>query len=372
MEQTNQREQRAKEILDNPNCHIMALDEHHYQIQSLTSKRIYDIVSTESGWICSCPDSKFRKITCKHSIAISLSIKLKQEARERNKIIINEINCDKCPQCESSNIRKHGIRHNKNYSLQRFSCIDCKKRFSFNLGFENLTVNPQAITSSMQLYFTGESLRGVQKFLRLQGVNVAHSTIYKWIKKFTKIMESYLDNITPDVSDTWRADEIYTKIKGDMKYLFALIDDETRFLIAKEVADKKEGHDATGLFRQAKEKAGKRPKVMITDGLGSYHEAHMKEFWTNKSPRPIHIRHIHLQGDLQNNKMERWNGSFRDREKVMRGVKKMDSIIFTGYQIFHNFVKPHMSLENKTPAEKCGIEIKGNDKWKTIIQNASK
>ncbi|MFQ5788413.1 MAG: transposase [Thermodesulfobacteriota bacterium] len=366
------REQRAKEILDNPNCHIIALDEHHYQIHSLTSKRIYDIVSTESGWICSCPDSKFRKVTCKHSIAISLSIKFKEEARQRNKITISETSCDKCPNCQSANIRKHGIRHNKNYDLQRFSCKDCKKRFSFNLGFEKLTVNPQAVTSALQLYFTGESLRGVQKFLRLQGVNVAHSTIYKWIKKYTKIMESYLDNITPDVSDTWRADEVYTKIKGDMKYLFALIDDETRFLIAKEVADRKEGHDATGLFRQAKEKTGKRPKVMITDGLGSYHEAHMKEFWTNKSPRPIHVRHIHLQGDLQNNKMERWNGSFRDREKVTRGVKKTDSMIFIGYQIFHNFIRPHMGLEGMTPSEKCGIEIQGNDKWKTLIENASR
>ncbi len=25
----------------------------------------------------------------------------------------------------------------------------------------------------------------------------------------------------------------------------------------------------------------------------------------------------------------------------------------------------------KTPAEKCGIKIEGNDKWLTIIQNAS-
>ena len=30
-----------------------------------------------------------------------------------------------------------------------------------------------------------------------------------------------------------------------------------------------------------------------------------------------------------------------------------------------------MALEGKTPAEKCGIEVKGEDKWKTLIQNAS-
>lgn len=31
-----------------------------------------------------------------------------------------------------------------------------------------------------------------------------------------------------------------------------------------------------------------------------------------------------------------------------------------------------MVLDGKTPAEKCGIEIKGNDKWVTLIQNATK
>jgi len=43
---------------------------------------------------------------------------------------------------------------------------------------------PQIITSAMQLYFTGESFRNVQKFMRLQGVNVSHMGVYKWINKY--------------------------------------------------------------------------------------------------------------------------------------------------------------------------------------------
>ena len=31
-----------------------------------------------------------------------------------------------------------------------------------------------------------------------------------------------------------------------------------------------------------------------------------------------------------------------------------------------------MSLDNDTPASRAGIEIKGDNKWLTIIQNASK
>ena len=74
---------------------------------------------------------------------------------------------------------------------------------------------------------------------------------------------------------------------------------------------------------------------------------------------------------MNNNKMERLNGEFRDREKTTRGVKKTDSVIFDGYQLYHNYIRPHMSLDNQTPAERCGITIQGNDKWKTLIQRAS-
>ena len=79
-----------------------------------------------------------------------------------------------------------------------------------------------------------------------------------------------------------------------------------------------------------------------------------------------------MRGDKNNNRMERLNGEIRDREKVMRSLKKDDSPILTGYQLFHNYIRPHMALENKTPAEKAEITVKGTDKWMTIIQNATK
>ena len=57
-----------------------------------------------------------------------------------------------------------------------------------------------------------------------------------------------------------------------------------------------------------------------------------------------------LSVDPNNNKMERMNGEIRDREKVMRSLKKPDTPILTGYQVFHNYVRSHMALEGKTPA----------------------
>ena len=176
-----------------------------------------------------------------------------------------------------------------------------------------------------------------------------------------------LDN----VSDTWRADEVFIKISGNMKYLFALMDDETKYWIAQEVADTKDKHDARNLFHAGKEVTGKKPNTLITDGLPAYHDAFNKEFYTNINPQSKHINAIKLDGDMNNNTMERANGEVRDREKVMRGLKATDTPILPGYQIFHNYMRPHQSLKGKTPAEACGIEVVGENKWITLIQNAS-
>jgi hypothetical protein len=70
--------------------------------------------------------------------------------------------------------------------------------------------------------------------------------------------------------------------------------------------------------------------------------------------------------------MERFNGEVRDREKVIRGLKKPDTPILTGYQIYHNYIRPHEALEGKTPAEVAGTKIEGQDKWMTLIQNAAR
>jgi hypothetical protein len=65
--------------------------------------------------------------------------------------------------------------------------------------------------------------------------------------------------------------------------------------------------------------------------------------------------------------MERMDGEIRDREKVMRGVKRADSSIFKGHLIHHSFIRPHEALKGDTPADRAGIRIEGKDKWLTPI-----
>jgi len=364
------REERGLQIVNNNKNHIQRVNNLSYNVLSQNGNGNYLVSQTEDGWSCECPDHRFRGVKCKHIFAVEFSIALREQVS--NNLVIQPLNPQICPYCQSEEIAKRGVRHNSYGDIQRFSCKVCGKWFVINLGFEKMKASPQVITSAMQLYFSGASLRNTAKFLRLQGVKVSHVAVYKWIKKYIGLMEKYLEKIVPNVSDTWRADEVWVKFKGDMKYVFAVMDDETRFWIAQEVAETKFKHDARKLFQMAKKVTGKKPDVMITDGLPAYNDAYKKEFWTLRNPRTKHIRHIKLKGDHNNNKMERLMGEIRDREKTMRGLKRKDTPILKGYQLYHNYIREHEGLDGKTPAEACGITIEGKNKWKTLIQNASK
>jgi putative transposase len=368
---TTTREQRGEYIAKLQN-QINRLEENFYTVKSQSGNGEYAVTKVNGTWLCECADNKFRGVKCKHIFAVELSQTIKAEVKKN--IVIQEVNVSTCVFCHSANIKKFGVRHNKSGDIQRFVCDDCQKTFSINIGFERMKHNPRAITSAMQLYFSGESLRNTMESLRLLGVEVSYQTVFNWIKKYTRLMQNYTETIVPNVSDTWRADEIYVKIRGNTKYMFSMMDDETRFMIAQEVAETKDKHDARVLFHRAKRLMGKQPKVLITDGLPSYHIANKYVFCQSDNPEEHtkHIREITLKGAIHNNKMERLNGEVRDREKTTRGLKRKRTPLLQGYQIYHNYVRPHLALDGKTPAEAAGIKVEGENKWKTLIQNASK
>ena len=91
-----------------------------------------------------------------------------------------------------------------------------------------------------------------------------------------------------------------------------------------------------------------------------------------KKPRAEDINTIKMSGDRNNNRMERLNNEVKSREKTMRGLKKKNTPIIDGYQIYHNYIREHMALDGLTPAEVAGIKVEGKNKWITLIQNAKK
>ena len=82
----------------------------------------------------------------------------------------------------------------------------------------------------------------------------------------------------------------------------------------------------------------------------------------------LSVRHKGL-----NQKVERLNGVFRDREKVMRGMDHKQSAQKTidAFRIHYNFIREHGSIK-KTPAQKAGIKLNlGQNKIASLIKMAS-
>ncbi|MDG6978989.1 MAG: transposase, partial [Nitrososphaerota archaeon] len=68
-----------------------------------------------------------------------------------------------------------------------------------------------------------------------------------------------------------------------------------------------------------------------------------------------------------NNRIERMNGTLRERIKVQRGWKSYQTPLAEGQRIAYNFVKPHMALEGQTPSQAAGLTPKG---WAELLRAA--
>ena len=357
---------------------IHRIDDYTYEVSSQSNPtRTYEVISTEHGLVCSCPDSMFRNVCCKHAHAIEISRRLREAVQQDvPKTIIKQVDLTKCLRCESPNITKKGIRHLKKGDIQQYKCKDCGKRFTHNLGFEHKRATPEQITQAVELVFSGLSSRKAATFLEKANVRVSHVTIYNWSEDYANRMESYMDKIRPQVGEAWRTDELYLKIKGNRRYLFAMLDSETRYWIAKQVAEHKGNDDVRPMFKQAKKVAGKIPTTLISDKAANFHHAWKSEYRAKNflHKDTWHINEIAFDGIHHNNQMESFNGNtLRLREEVIRGLKKDDSPIISGLRVYHNHVRHHLGLpDGMTPGEAAGIIIEGNDKILTIIQAAAK
>ena len=286
------------------------------------------------------------------------------------KTVKNFDNPTKCKYCNSRHIRKDGIRQNKSGITQLMKCRDCNRKFSARFGFRYRRYSRAVITACLHMHFSGMSTHKIAEHFETRGLKIDHSAIVRWIGRYGPVAAAYMDKQKPETGSDYRADELYVKVAGDLMYLFSSMDNDTRYWLASDLADRKEGHDATKLFKDTLEQTGKIPAKMITDGLNSYRVAAEEVM-----PLTEHVREIHITGPKKgkdnNNRMERLNGTIRDREKTYRGLKTKRTTEFCGLRVNYNHARKHRSLK-RTPGEEAGIFIEGADKWRTMIQNGSR
>ncbi len=344
------------------------LSENRYEVPSQSNGNTYTVTNYANSWSCTCPDFTFRHVTCKHIHAVSLWQRLSEKLyKEASGTLPSSTSLMMCKFCGSSDY----IRYGKANGKQVYYCKVCDRKFVPNEGFEGLWYDPRVVATTLDLYFKGVSLRKISDHLKqFHGMTVGHSTVYRWITKYTDIIGAYIESLEPNVGDIWHTDEMKLKIGGEWRWLWNVMDERTRFHLVSVITKTREVQDAKKAFRKSKEVGNKKPRLMVTDGLASYKRAFNAEFYDHHQSCK-HVADVALQESL-NNVLERMHGGIREREKVMRGMKVDGTPIIPMNQIYYNFVRPHSALDGKTPAEAAGVGIEGKNKWLALLSASTK
>lgn len=339
-----------------------------YTIPSQSGNGEYTITKN-SGWKCNCPDFENRHKDCKHIHAIKFFLELKRKV-EYDSLEVEEITeKPKCIYCNSSDVVKFGKRKCRERIKQLFRCNDCRKYFIQNKDFEKMKGDEKTTTLILDLYFKGISLRQIKDHLKqFYNLSIDHSNILRRIQKFSKIMNEYVKTLKPELSNTWHIDEMKIQAGGKWKWLWNMMDNETKFIVSQKVTDRRKIRDCRNLLRNSKE-ISKEPEFMITDGCHSYERSLKREM-----PQTNHVQLKSIRDHVNNNPIERLNGSIRDRVKVMRGMQNLETadLMMSAYRNYYNFIRPHSAI-GTTPAIKSGIDLElGNNRWLGLLKQSLK
>lgn len=175
----------------------------------------------------------------------------------------------------------------------------------------------------------------------------------------------------------YSGEDVFAACWDDLISYFSLavcvmaMDLATRFILAWEATVDKMGYDTTKLLEAAKAKASKPYPILITDGLSGYYTAFNRVFGVLKGLF-IHLCDIHIRNEFSNtNKQERVNSAFAGRTRLARDINSENSPVYRILILHYNHIRPHSGIGGRTPAEAAGIEIRGHNKWLTLIQNAA-
>jgi transposase-like protein len=183
------------------------------------------------------------------------------------------------------------------------------------------------------------STRHVEELMEERGVHVDHSTINRWVIKYSPQLEEAFHRRKRPVWVSWRMDETYIKVKGQWYYLYRAVDKhgQTIDFLLTEHRDKVA---ALHFLKKAIRRNG-LPETITIDGsdaneaaIKSYNEAH---------GTPIIIRQV----KYFNNMVEQDHRGVKLVTRPMLGFKsfKAAQATLVGIELMHMIKKRQMVME---------------------------
>ncbi len=254
-----------------------------------------------------------------------------------------------CKYCQSDNVIKYG----KYKDIQLYYCKDCYSKFKDDDTLFHMKTPANQVSSALNMYYEGMSIKAIRRNLKQEYGNMpSTATIYEWIQKYTQYAMDSIKGYKPkQVSDIWIADETVIEIDGQNVWLWDIIDDKTRFILATRISRSRTTQDAQILIDRAIKMAGKEAKIVITDKLASYLDV---RYGKDTEHRQGGIARV----EDNTQKIERFHETLKQRTKTMRGLKNIESAFdfISGWLVHYNYIRPHTALNDRTPAEVAGID----------------
>ena len=267
-----------------------------------------------------------------------------------------------CKYCQSENVIKYG----KYKETQYYWCKTCGRKFSNPDAIPKMQIPTKCIADVLNMYYEGLSETGIRRNLIQQdNCYVSTGSIYSWVNRFTDLAVSEAKKYKPDFSGIAVADETVIDLDGKNVWFWDLIDAKTRFLIASHMSYTRTTKDAEALMKQAFERTGKVPRIIYTDKLAAYLDGVELTFGADTE----HKRGGPFNVENNTNLIERFHSTIKSRTKVMRGLHTIESArrFMDGWLVHYNFFRPHLSLNDRTPASVAGIRFPFRN-WKDVVE----
>lgn len=274
-----------------------------------------------------------------------------------------------CKYCDSEKVVKDGKVKGK----QQYACRACGHKFIEGSDFPKMRVESKIISTAIDMYYEGLSVRKVQNQLqKIFGIQIGKSAVWKWLIKYSNLVSTYVETLTPKLLGVYHVDETAIKCKGVQKWFWEIIDEQTKFLVAGHLSGVRSTEECVALFEKSIKVAKRNPVSIYCDGLPAYVDGYNKVFYTmRKETRPELVRSVGIRNIHNQNAVERLHSTLKDRLKPTRGLKGEETVrtLLEGWAVHYNYVRKHQTL-NMTPAQASGINMK-ND-WHVLVKEATK
>ena len=199
----------------------------------------------------------------------------------------------------------------------------------------------------------GISYRDLEQMMGERGVNVDHSTIYRWVQKYGPEIEKRLRwQWRRPGSTSWRVDETYIKVRGEWSYLYRAVDKHGNTIDfylsptrSMKAAKRFLGKALNGL------KDWEKPHVINTDKAPTYAAAIAELKAEGKCPEDT----LHRQVKYLNNVVEADHGKLKQLIRPVRGFKTLKTAYATikGFEVMRALRKGQAAAFNLT-RDICG------------------